>query len=171
MRFNGPIPGQSLTTPPKNFPWERPPEIVDPEEAIQMHITRLSDPDKLEDALNLLEFEGLDIQTLVKGIMRGAVANGLHSIDVALLAAPVVHEFLKQAAKASGIEAEDGFEDKEAKKRKFDYVVNNKAKKVLADMGAKPKEVVKEIASEEAPVVAEEVAPKPQKGLMARGEM
>lgn len=169
MQFNGPIPGQSLTTPPKNFPWERPPEIVDPEEAIQMHITRLSDPDLLEDALNLLEFEDLDIQTLVKGIMRGAVANGLHSIDVALLAAPVVHEFLKQAAKAAGIDAEDGFEDKEAKKRKDDYVVTSRARKMLKEMGVKPKEVVKEMDMEEAP--EEQEAPVMQKGLMARGDM
>lgn len=168
MQFNGPIPGQSLTTPPKNFPWERPPEIVDPEEAIQMHITRLSDPDLLEDALNLLEFEDLDIQTVVKGIMRGAVANGIHSIDVALLAAPVVHEFLKQAAKAVGIDAEDGFEDKAAKKQRDDYVVSNRAKKMLKEMGAKPKEVAKEVEMEEAP---EEEAPVAPKGLMARGDM
>lgn len=168
MQFNGPIPGQSLTTAPKNFPWERPPEISDPEEAIQMHITRLSDPDLLEDALNLFEFEDLDIQTVVKGIMRGAVANGIHSIDVALLAAPVVHEFLKQAAKAVGIDAEDGFEDKKAKKQKYDYVVTSRAKKMLKEMGAKPKEVAKQVEMEEAP---EEEAPVAPKGLMARGDM
>lgn len=168
MQFNGPIPGQSLTTAPRNFPWERPPEISDPEEAIQMHITRLSDPDLLEDALNLIEFEELDIQTVVKGIMRGAVANGIHSIDVALLAAPVVHEFLKQAAKAVGIDAEDGFEDKAAKKQKDDYVVSSRAKKMLKEMGAKPKEVAKEVQMEEAP---EEEAPAAPKGLMARGNM
>lgn len=168
MQFNGPIPGQSLTTAPKNFPWERPPEISDPEEAIQMHITRLSDPDLLEDALNLLEFEDLDIQTVVKGIMRGAVANGIHSIDVALIAAPIVHEFIKQAAKAVGIDAEDGFEDKSAKKQRDDYVVSSRAKKMLKEMGAKPKEVAKEVQMEEAP---KEEAPVAPKGLMARGDM
>lgn len=168
MQFNSPIPGQSLTTAPKNFAWERPPEISDPEEAIQMHITRLSDPDLLEDALNLLEFEDLDIQTVVKGIMRGAVANGIHSIDVALIAAPVVHEFLKQAAKAVGIDAEDGFEDKNTKKQRDDYVVSSRAKKMLKEMGAKPKEVAKEVEMEEAP---EEEAPVAPKGLMARGDM
>lgn len=166
--LNGPIPGQSLTVEPKNFAWERPPEISDPEEAIQMHITRLSDPDLLEDALNLLEFEDLDIQTVVKGIMRGAVANGIHSIDVALIAAPVVHEFLKQAAKAVGIDAEDGFEDKNTKKQRDDYVVSSRAKKMLKEMGAKPKEVAKEVEMEEAP---EEEAPVAPKGLMARGDM
>lgn len=166
--LSGPIPGQSLTTTPKNYPWERPPEINDPEEAIQMHITRLSDPDMLEDVLNAIEFEDLDIQTVVMGIMRGAVANGIHSIDVGLVVAPVVHEFIKQAAKAFGITAEDGFEDKVAKDRKKQYIVNSRAKKVLKEMGAAPKEVAKEIVAEEqreAPPV------KAAKGLMARGEM
>ena len=27
--FDAPIPGQSLTTEPKNYPWERPPEMSD----------------------------------------------------------------------------------------------------------------------------------------------
>jgi hypothetical protein len=167
--LNGPIPGQSLTVEPKNFAWERPPEIVDPEEAIQMHITRLSDPEMLEDVLDVLEFEEVDIQTLVVGIMRGAVGNGIHSIDVGMMVAPVVHEFIKQAAKAAGIDAEDGFEDKEAKKEKEQYRINSRAKKILKEMGAKPKEVVKEIEMEEESL--EEETPVASRGLMARGDM
>lgn len=167
--LNGPIPGQSLTVEPKNFAWERPPEIVDPEEAIQMHITRLSDPEMLEDVLDVLEFEEVDIQTLVVGIMRGAVGNGIHSIDVGMMVAPVVHEFIKQAAKAAGIDVEDGFEDKEAKKEKEEYRVNSRAKKILKEMGAKPKEVVKEIEMEEES--PEEETPVASRGLMARGDM
>jgi len=45
--FEAPIPGQSLTGRPKNYPWERPPEITDPEVATQMHLMRLSDPKRL----------------------------------------------------------------------------------------------------------------------------
>lgn len=43
-RFARPIPGQSLTTTPKNAPYERPPEITDPEQAMQIHMYRLNDP-------------------------------------------------------------------------------------------------------------------------------
>jgi hypothetical protein len=171
QELNGPIPGQSLTTEPKNFPWERPPEIVDPEEAIQMHIVRLSDPEMLGDVLDILEFEEVDIQTLVVGMMRGAVANGIHSIDVGMMVAPVVHEFIKQAAKAAGIDAEDGFEDKEAKKEKEQYRINSRARKMLKDMGAKPKEVVKEIEMEESSEEGEEGISVAPRGLMARGDM
>jgi len=36
--FSAPIPGQSLTDTPKNYPWERPAEITDPREAIKFHL-------------------------------------------------------------------------------------------------------------------------------------
>jgi hypothetical protein len=169
--LSGPIPGQSLTTEPKGYPWERPPEIVDPEEAIQMHIVRLSDPEMLGDVLDILEFEEVDIQTLVVGMMRGAVANGIHSIDVGMMVAPVVHEFIKQAAKAAGIDAEDGFEDKKANKEKEQYRINSRARKMLKEMGAKPKEVVKEIEMEESSEEGEEGISVAPRGLMARGDM
>ena len=161
--FSAPIPGQSLTTPPKNFPWERPPELTDPEEVMQMHITRLSDPEMLDAALNLMELEGLDIATLTKGILRGAISQGLHSIDVGLVVAPVIHEFLKQAAVAAGIPAEDGFEDKGKKAAENQTVIAARARKQLEAMGAKPKEVIQE----EVPVEPEE-APVVRRGLMAR---
>jgi hypothetical protein len=165
MAFNAPIPGQSLTTTPKNYPWERPPEINDPEEAIQMHLTRLSDPEVLEAALDLIELEDLDIQTVVKGLMRSAISKGLHSIDVALLVSPVVHEFIKQAAKAAKIDAEDGFVDKAAKGKQEQATIAARARKQLVKLGAKPKEVVKEIV-EEVEVPEKEA---PRNGLMARG--
>jgi hypothetical protein len=165
MAFNAPIPGQSLTTTPKNYPWERPPEINDPEEAIQMHLTRLSDPEVLEAALDLIELEDLDIQTVVKGLMRSAISKGIHSIDVALLVSPVVHEFIKQAAKAAKIDAEDGFVDKAAKGKQEQATIAARARKQLVKLGAKPKEVVKEIVEEV--VVPEKEAPR--NGLMARG--
>lgn len=178
-RFSGPIPGQSLTTNPKGNPWERPPEINDPEEAIQMHLTRLSNPEMLEDVLNLIELADLDIQTVVSGIMRGAVANGIHSIDVGLIVAPVVHEYIKQAAKAVGIEADDGFEDKNEKEKQRQAIIAARAKKKLSAMGIKPKEAAMEAVSEngaegdvmEAMPTEEEATVAAPKGLMAKGGM
>lgn len=180
--LSGPIPGQSLTTPPKNFAWERPPEITDPEEAMQMHLTRLSQPDMMEAVLNAIELQELDIQTLTTGIIRGAVSKGIHSIDVGMMVAPVLHEFIKQATKAVGIEADDGFVDKKAKAAEREGIIAGKARKLLAKMGAKPAEAAKAAeatptaAPMEAPAVAPQAAPmeapvEAPKGLMARGEM
>ena len=163
--FNAPIPGQSLTTEPKGFPWERPPEITDPEEAIQYHLERISRQDILEGILDLIEVEELDVKTLTSGIMRGAVASGMHTIDVALLVAPVVHEFIKQGALAFGLNPDDGFEDKEEKAEYAKARSTSLAKKMLKEM---PPEVAVE-AVQEKPVKEQVVAEKP-KGLMSRGD-
>ncbi len=114
--MDAPIPGESLTKEPKNANWERPPEISDPEEAIIMHITRLQDEDRMNAFLDALEFEIVDLYTLVKGIMRTAVASGIHSIDVGLMAAPVVHEYIKRTADHVGIKYDDGINRDEKRK-------------------------------------------------------
>lgn len=176
--FDAPIPGQSLTDTPKNHAWERPPEINDPEEAIQMHLTRLSQPDMLEAVLNVIELEDLDIMTMTNGIVRGAVANGIHSIDVGMMVSPVIHEFIKQATKAVGMDVDDGFVDKGAKAAEREAMVASRARKLLAKMGVKPAELAmaaEETAPTAAPTdttpVAPEATPMEPKGLMARGEM
>tara|TARA_R100000935_G_scaffold48575_1_gene73224 strand:+ start:901 stop:1359 length:459 start_codon:yes stop_codon:yes gene_type:complete len=109
---NRPIPGQSLTTTPKNAQYEQPPLIVDPDKALQVHLKRLSKPKSMEDMLEFID-TGVDIRTLVEGILRGAVLNGIHSIDVSLIIAPVLHEFIRGLPLAAGIDFKDGFEDQQ----------------------------------------------------------
>jgi ABC-type transport system substrate-binding protein len=159
------IPGQSLTTEPKGHPWERPPEITDPEEAIQMHLTRISDPEVLQAILDVIEFGELDVKTITQGVLRGAVANGLHNIDVALIVAPVIHEFIKQGAIAFGLNPEDGFDNKKEKEEYKKARNTASAKKILAKMGNAPKmsTSVKEVSM---PVAEKEEKPR---GLMSRG--
>lgn len=115
MAFERPIPGQSLTTEPKNAPYERPPEIVDPVEALNVHIENLLKPGAMEDALYFLEY-GVDLVTLVQGILRGAVMEGIHSIDVSLIIAPVIHEYIKGFADADGLDYKEGWETEEEEK-------------------------------------------------------
>ena len=42
VNLTAPIPGQSLTTEPKGFPWERPPEIDKPEDALKFYANNMS---------------------------------------------------------------------------------------------------------------------------------
>ena len=163
--FSAPIPGQSLTTEPKGFPWERPPEIVDPEEAIQFHLARLSEPEMLDVILDLIEVEELTVKTLTSGILPGAVAGGMHTIDVALLIAPVVHEFIKQGAIAFGLNPDDGFENKEEKAEYKKARTTSLAKKMLKEMSPT---VAVENLQEATPT--EQVTTEKPKGLMARGD-
>lgn len=133
LTFERPIPGQSLTTEPKNAPYERPPEIVDPIEAIDAHIDNLLKPGAMEDVLYFLEF-GVDLVTLVQGILRAAVLEGIHSIDVSLIIAPVIHEYIKGFADAADLDYDEGFENEEAKKALSYRRDVDRAKKMLNEL-------------------------------------
>tara|TARA_R100001082_G_C4357202_1_gene157462 strand:- start:1176 stop:1727 length:552 start_codon:yes stop_codon:yes gene_type:complete len=131
--FERPIPGQSLTAEPNSQAFERPPEIVEPIEALDVHMNNLMRPGAMEDVLYFLEF-GIDLVTLVQGILRSAVMEGIHTIDTSLIIAPVLHEYIKGFAEATDIEYEEGFGNKEEKK-----VLNYKrdvarAKKLLSQL-------------------------------------
>ena len=167
MQFDAPIPGQSLTTEPKNFAWERPPEIVDPELAIQYHLEKLSRPAAVEGILDTIEVLEVDIATLTKGYLRAQVAEGIHSIDVSLIVAPVVHEFIKQIATSAGIDFDEGFEDKTRTKNAKRKREEESAKRYIKNLGVSPRELV-----EDAEVEAEEDSVEvPTKGLMSRETM
>ena len=166
LTFERPIPGQSLTAEPKSQAFERPPEITDPIEALDLHIDNLSRDDAMEDVLYFLEF-GVDLVTLVQGILRSAVMEGLHSVDVSLIIAPVLHEFIKGYAEAAKLDYDEGFENEEGKK----------ALAYKRDV-ARAKEMMKKLKEEEGeaptPESMEEPEPEVQEqepvktGLMAR---
>ena len=169
--FDAPIPGQSLTTEPKNMPYERPPEIVDPIEAIDAHVAKLNEDGAMEDVLYFLEM-GVDLKTMVQGILRSAVVSGIHSIDVSLIIAPVVHEYIKGFADAADLEYNEGFEDKESKEVIAYRRDVARAKKMLdklreeQGMASMPEpEMEPEMEPEEPEMVEEEPA---KTGLMAR---
>jgi hypothetical protein len=163
--ITGPIPGESLTKPPKNYNWERPPEISDPEEAIIVHLERLQDEDRMNIILDALEFEALDLKTLVQGMMRSAVANGVHNIDVGLIAAPIVHEYIKQTAEALDIEFDEGLGVEEEREKSQMNRTALMAQKKLKKLKMEPTEFTRdEVVEEDASEIAKEVAPSNAKG-------
>jgi hypothetical protein len=171
MAFERPIPGQSLTTEPKNAPYERPPEIVDPIEALDVHIENLLKPGAMEDALYFLEY-GVDLVTLVQGILRGAVMEGIHSIDVSLIIAPVIHEYIKGFADAADLDYKEGWETEEEEKALSYRRDVERARELMKKLGEQEDEAIpttmKEMTEEpemEPEVEQEEPA---KAGLMAR---
>ena len=162
------IPGQSLTAEPKNAPYENPPQFTKPEDALEFHLDRLTEEDTMEAVVDSLEL-GLDVVTLTEGILRGAVLNGRHSVDVSLLIAPIVHEFIKTTADKAGIEYEEGFPDDSEDRETVKYMINaKKAKRILEDYRADGTvDEPLEDDVEDAEVIEETPAEAP-KGLMAR---
>ena len=132
--YDRPLPGQSLTTSPRNAPYERPPEIVDPEDALMVHLTRLNKPEAMKSVISFVE-AGIDLQTLVEGITRNAVMNGVHTIDVSLIVAPVIHEFIRNTLDMVGVEYDEGFDEDEDTKRLQMYTkAKARAARELMDM-------------------------------------
>lgn len=108
--FDRPIPGQSLTDQPKNWPWENPPEMADPDEATKYYINKLADDEIMDDMAVLLD-GGMPLAPLVKTLLTTGVMNGMHSIDVSIIIAPVIHSFIKAAMTSYGIEVRDDIVD------------------------------------------------------------
>ncbi len=127
------FPGQSLTAEPKNAPYENPPQYSTPEDGLEYHLERLSDADKADALLDALEL-GMDVVTITEGLLRGAVLQGVHSVDVSLIIAPVLHEFINRAAKKSGIDYDEGFPDETKERAAVEYELDNiRASKIVAD--------------------------------------
>lgn len=104
--LQAPIPGQSLTDSPKNYPWERPPQMADVEEVTLHYINRLANQDTMDDLAVLFD-GGMPIGPFVEAVTTLGVSEGLHNIDVKIIVSPVIHEFIKAAMQEYGIDAKD----------------------------------------------------------------
>ena len=180
MILDKPIPGQSLRTPPKSQPYERPPQITDAVDALDYHVNRLNMKDSKETIIDLVELD-VDVVTITEGVLRRAVMSGIHSIDISIVIAPHIHEYIKGELDAIGVDYDEGFEDKKLEMRKEEERTGFRAMKEA--MKKAPVETDLEMASpmmteddeevvEEEPMVEE---PKDDldyevgsKGLMAR---
>ena len=113
---------------------------------------------------------GLDVVSLTEDILRSAVMAGVHSVDVSLIVAPVIHEYIKSTADALGVEYEEGFENKEAKKQ-AKYSRNAMlAKEKMRKMGVSHEKIASQMeAPTEEPMVEEQMMPEEApRGLMSR---
>jgi hypothetical protein len=170
--FSAPIPGQSLTSEPRNYAWENPPEYAAPEDALIWHIRRLEEPKKIKSMLGLLEL-GLDVVTMTEGLLRGAVADGRHSVDVSMIIAPVIHEYIVGTADAAGVEYSEGLDEEDVDFEGIDYSIREReARKILDQMDEESGNVdlsplKEEEPMDEMPMEEPEVKEEP-KGLMAR---
>lgn len=175
--FSAPIPGQSLTSEPKNSPWENPPQFADPESALFWHMERLEKPEKIKAIGGLLTL-GLDVVTLTEGLLRSAVLEGRHSIDVSLLIGPIIHEYIVGTADAAGLEYNEGIDEPSADDVDIKYTLRSReAAEILkeleetgeVDFDMEPEEIPEE--SMEMPEEVETPVEEKPMGLMSRGEV
>lgn len=161
--INAPIPGMSLTGEPKKYPWERPPELVEPEAVADYYIDKLSNKDTMRSVLDFLVLGELTLVETVEGLMRLGVSKGLHTVDTGLIVAPLIHKTVKLVADAVGIEYEEGIVDKKATEETKKMRKEALTKKFLKGMKKdQPAETDDEMVS------VEEVMEEPVQGLIPR---
>ena len=161
------IPGQSLTDTPKNYPWERPAEITDPNDAVKYHIDRISEEEVIDNVLDALEF-GIPAKTLSESMMTGAVSKGIHSIDVSLIIEPVIRAFIMKSADMAGVEYKETFKDDERSPVERAAVLIGAVKATPKDNMDEGYEVIKEAAESVQEEPEEKITEEKPKGLMAR---
>lgn len=164
INFDAPVPGMSLTTEPGNRPWENPPQFAQIEEVLEYYIDRLSDEDRQEDMLAIIE-DGMPINMLVDSTISTGVMSGLHTVEAGLLAAPVLSEFIQAIADIEGIKYTLSTADKKkglspAMQRKAEKMIQQELQAELEGRSAPPMEEDEEAMMEE--------GAEPKRGLMAR---
>jgi hypothetical protein len=158
--LDAPIPGQSLTTEPKSRPWEQPPKYTTAEEALDFYVPRLSDPEMAAPMVDVME-QGTTVVAVAEMIQSSGVMQGLHSVDVGLIIAPVIVELLITQADLAEIEYKVGTEKSDIPDSSMiNRAVDNVGEEYF-DTGVDPME---EEIMEEAPQVQPE-------GIMSRREV
>jgi hypothetical protein len=126
LGFNGPIPGESLTQPPGNTPWERPPQYPEVDKALAFYMDRLEDPKAMEEILFLLQ-QDAPLELVVDNMLMFNEMKGRHTGDVSLLIGPVIHDYLKLMADAAGVKYREFQgktpEEKSKDKQKNDFKI------------------------------------------------
>ena len=87
--FDAPIPGQSLTDEPGNYPWEHPPQRASIEEALDDIYESMMQEKNMKRMFTLLRM-GIPIEALVKVITFSGFLEGKWTVDVAKLLEPIV---------------------------------------------------------------------------------
>jgi hypothetical protein len=151
--LSAPIPGQSLTAEPGNFPWEKPPQYTTLSEVVGYYTEKIDDAEIILDLLDALERD-IPILTIVNTFTKAALMKGYHTVDLGFLVTPILVEMIKTIAELNDVSYVVSYEDKS----KAEQVNPRVLKQLMNDMKAKVK------------ANPEFVVEQPRKGLMAKGE-
>ncbi len=146
MKFNGPIPGENYTSDTKNYPWHRPPEYTDLDEAIDGASRKLLSEEGSIGVTSMLHM-GMDVATMVDAFLTSGIGAGKWTPDFAILMAGPVSHIICLMADADEIPYDLGLEDKVAKptqsylkavkesQDKLKVVKDNLPKEIMSQLG------------------------------------
>ena len=112
QKFEAPITGENLTSDNRNYPWHRPPDIVDYDEAVESMINRISEPEDLEAIYALMDV-GADVVTITTVILLTAIQQGRMGVDLAIQVAGPISRYIEIKAENANVDYEMGLEEKD----------------------------------------------------------
>jgi len=130
--MDGPIPGENYTSDTKNYPWHRPPEFTDLDEAIEASYKQMTDEDNAVGLLTMIEM-GADLATLTDMFVTSGIGAGKWTPDFAILLAGPVSHIMYMMAKGYGLKCDLGIYDDERPMTKAFFDM----KKKITGAGAK----------------------------------
>ncbi len=95
-------PGHSLTEDNSKWAWGKPPQIVDPEQALEVAIASLQRP-KVRDEMFKLLYTGVSVEVMVEGYVLQAFHDGKFMPDVGMLIRPPLGMYIAHMAEEAGI--------------------------------------------------------------------
>ena len=147
--FDTPIPGQSLTDEPGNYPWEHPPQYVTTDGAADHLWNRMSEPEFAEQIIAMLD-AGVPVEAIARTVLFGGFLKGKFSPDVAFIIAEPVMKMIATIGVIAGVKDI---------KMSMDDITNKKEIRSAVRLNVEAEKVAKDIKGEIK-----------QKGLMSKPE-
>ena len=154
--FDLPVPGMGMTHELGARPWQQPAQYTTIDDVAQLYVAQMQDESFMEQALNLLETK-MPVTMIANAMQTTNVMNGVHSIDLGVLALPIIMEMVMLIADTEGV----------------DYVTGTE-RDIEAEVSGSSIEVATEKATGETPITEPDMMEEEQTeetmptGLMAR---
>jgi len=107
--FDLPVPGMGMTHELGARPWQQPAQYTTIDDVAQLYVAQMQDESFMEQALNLLETK-MPVTMIANAMQTTNVMNGVHSIDLGVLALPIIMEMVMLIADTEGVDYVTGTE-------------------------------------------------------------
>ena len=152
--FDAPVPGQSLTDKPGNYPWEHPPQYTDTQEAAEYVWDKLTQPAFAAQVVAMLD-AGIPVEAIGRIVVFSGFTEGKWTPDVGFVLAEVIMKMIATIGFTAGVKKF---------KMSMQDLTNNKQMKAIMNVKSRNEELKKAAKS-----LGEDIKKIPQqKGLMAQ---
>jgi hypothetical protein len=102
LHFNTAVPGEAITSKPGQYPFDQPPLLVSPVDAMEHVLNEYLSSNHAEEALKLM-IAGVTLEVLANVMVKTGFMDGVFSVDVAEIIKPAIVLHLLADARDAGV--------------------------------------------------------------------